>query len=376
MGRRSHGQQRYLPRNHNLDGYSLTSFASSETAVIQRRPMPEIDFSSENSGPELTASGRLRELEGKLLFGQPYPLSVTARGPRAGVRRIEILMDGQRAAVWECDCPGDPSKTVTWSFDPTPATVGDGPHEITVRAVDCLDKVASVAWTVIKSEYADRTEDEILQDSLEFRPVFGLSTDPTHIDRVMHDAAHESNWEFFDVPLTDEEVTAADLLNEDVSRPWDGVVIADGWPWPGSSSTSEAQPEQRGGDASAPTDPVERYGATEAAGVYAGSYIGDGAIKVGFTRDGARHLEQLRSRTAKPLALFEATFSLVYLRSLQARVSDDVQELDAAGIRLTEVGVDVPQNIVIVGTKPITAAQRQELLDRYGPAIRLTTPSR
>jgi hypothetical protein len=155
------------------------------------------------------------------------------------------------------------------------------------------------------------------------------------------------------------EVAAADELDEDGTQPAGAVYDVSGYP----PSASEALPE----------DPIARYGATEAAGVYAGSYIGDGAIKVGFTRDGARHLEQLRSRTAKPLALFEATFSLDYLTSLQARVSDDVQELYAAGIHVTVVMVDVPQNVVIVGTKPLTAAQRQELRDRYGPAIRLTT---
>jgi hypothetical protein len=316
--------------------------------------------------PTLHVSGRLRELENKLLFGQLYPLTVIATEPpgASGLRRIDILVDGVPTASRSDGCASEGcSRSLSWNFDPRIESLAIGAHSITARAEDHAGNQASVTWTVQKSRYADMTEQEILEDSIEFRTDFGLNTDAAYIDQIMHDPALESNWEFYGVPLTTAELAAVDALNSDSSEPW-GQLVAD----------DPAAPLRQSRPAPSRRDPIERYGSDEAADAYAGKYIAHGQIRVGFTRDAASHVARLRQQTGKPLVPFKARYSLRYLQELHKQIVDDWRELESSGIDVTRVGVDIPDNVVRVGTKaPLTDAQRQHLLDRYGPAIRLIT---
>lgn len=334
-----------------------------------------VGSSAMDSGPNLYVTGRLRELAGRLVFGQPYALHVEATDrldetcyPTCwdGVKSIYVQVDGQTVASRvQRDCYQEGCRlALDYAFHPNEPLRAAGVHTIRVIATNFAGEGTSVEWTVVRSIYADRTEDEVLQDSLEFRQDFGLNQDPSYIDGIMHDPALESNWEYYDVPLTADELATVDLLNEDGTQPWGEIE-------------TDAEPEQASaaGEQSAlvPGDPIERYGETEAAGVYAGSHIAAGHIMVGFTRDASFHLKQLRQRTSKPLAAFNAQYSLSYLRELQERVTGDWEELRSVGVQVTEVGVDIPANAVLVGTKPLSMTQRQLLRDRYGPAVRLAT---
>jgi hypothetical protein len=323
------------------------------------------------SGPNLVVTGRLRELAGQLLFGQPYPLHVEATDRvgknchpacTTGVTQLAVYVDGEIA---DSRAQRDLAKArrlhLHYDFSLHASALSPGPHTIGVTATHAGGAVTSLEWPVVKSAYTDRTEAEILEDSIEFRTDFGLNTDPTYIDQIMHDPALESNWEFYGDPLTTAEIASVDALNSDSSEPW-GQLVADD-PVAPSLQHSRA--------VSSPKDPIERYGAGEAADTYAGKYIARGQIRVGFTRDATSHVARLRQQTGKPLVPFKATYSLRYLQDLHKRIADDWRELESAGIDLTRVGVDVPANVVRVGIKPLTDAQRQHLLDRYGPAIRV-----
>jgi hypothetical protein len=325
------------------------------------------------SGPNLVVTGRLRELSGQLLFGQPYPLHVEAtdRG-RMGhhparttaVTQLAVYVDGEIADTKaQRDLAKARRLALHFDFSVHASALSPGPHTIGVTASDAGGAVASLEWPVVKSTYTDRTEAEILEDSIEFRTDFGLNTDTAYIDQIMHDPALESNWEFYGVPLTTAELAAVDALNSDSSEPW-GQLVAD----------DPAAPLRQSRPAPSRRDPIERYGSDEAADAYAGKYIAHGQIRVGFTRDAASHVARLRQQTGKPLVPFKARYSLRYLQELHKQIVDDWRELESSGIDVTRVGVDIPDNVVRVGTKaPLTDAQRQHLLDRYGPAIRLIT---
>ena len=334
----------------------------------------EPQLSMADGGPTLSVEGRLRDLAGKLLFGQGYAVWARATDSEEpycypdcphGVDRIELTVDGvvrEFTSQRECRGPGC-ALDLNYSLSPYQIPLTPGPHEVRVTATDFAGDASSLTWTVVVSLYADRTEDEILQDSLEFRQAFGLGTDAAYLDQIMHDPALEPNWEYYDVPLTSSELDLVDNLNEDTFDPWTGGAT-DGTA--GSSSQAEEQ-------AALPSDPIERYGQGTAVGVYAGSYIDAGRILVGFTRDAAVHVSRLRRLTEKPLASFKATYSLAHLRSVQERIDRDWDELRAIGVEVTRTGVDIPKNVVMVGVKSASAALIQVVQDRYGPAVRIVT---
>ena len=254
------------------------------------------------TGPRLSLSGRLRDLKGRELFGEPYQLTATADEPAGepGISKIEIFLDGERQGSWPSSCTtGGCAQTVSWSFDPSPEAIESGGHTIEVRATDHAGARESARWTVYKSDLDPLpTEDELFAESLAFRQERGLSTDPQLVRDVMHQHAYGASRDRYGVPLTPAELRQMDIeheLDDDIggSEEW-----AEDRVW----MMSEDPPEGELSRAAVEEDPdaIERYGNVHP-DVYAGSFVDAGAVYVGFTDNAAQHLAALDATTDEPL---------------------------------------------------------------------------
>ncbi len=106
----------------------------------------------------------------------------------------------------------------------------------------------------------------------------------------------------------------------------------------------------------------------EHADVFAGLFVADGRVWVGFTADAAAHLAAARERLARPemLVAFEARYSERELRALQARISADIDELARLGVDVSSISADVRRNRVEVGVRTVGGRGPRLLRGRYG----------
>jgi hypothetical protein len=112
------------------------------------------------------------------------------------------------------------------------------------------------------------------------------------------------------------------------------------------------------------------YGA-EHPDVFAGLFLAQGRLWLGFTADAARHLVAVRARVDRPdlLRAFVADFAERELRALQERITPDLTRLADEGVEVTMVGVDVRRNRVEVGLRSVGNGAPEALARRYGTAM-------
>jgi len=91
--------------------------------------------------------------------------------------------------------------------------------------------------------------------------------------------------------------------------------------------------------------------------VYAGDLLTHGHLYVGFIGDPAEHLAELLRLVARPelLRAFEATYTVMQLRSVMNRVTADSEQLQHGGIQLRSWAVDNDRNRVSVGLARLEA---------------------
>lgn len=121
---------------------------------------------------------------------------------------------------------------------------------------------------------------------------------------------------------------------------------------------------------------VDDYGRRTASDAYADLYVnqGDrGNVYVGFTDNATTHLDALRKLFPYPskLRTFVARYTRTELLELQDRVAGDFEALEAEGLDVRTVSVDVEGNRVEVGVPAPTQLLADRLARRYGPAIDL-----
>jgi hypothetical protein len=90
-----------------------------------------------------------------------------------------------------------------------------------------------------------------------------------------------------------------------------------------------------------------------------------------FTTDLARHQAELEPLTPKgrTVTLLPAELTLRELEAIQERVSTDLPELLAMGMRIEEVGVDPRRNAVVVGLREDSPGALLILQRLYGPHV-------
>jgi hypothetical protein len=101
---------------------------------------------------------------------------------------------------------------------------------------------------------------------------------------------------------------------------------------------------------------------------FAGMYVRDGTLHVGFTRDVDHHVAEIRrdlppSNSVKPFSP-ERTYSA--LATLRDHIVADRAELARASIELASVGVDTCANKVAIVVEAVTPVALAELGRRYG----------
>lgn len=105
--------------------------------------------------PTVTVSGSLKEREDQYLYDPAYQIHVeahdrSASGPRAGVDRIELLVDDepQGQPVRQLCLPNTDSCSLEGDFEFLTAQQEDGLHNVTVKVVDRAGNVKSSSWKV------------------------------------------------------------------------------------------------------------------------------------------------------------------------------------------------------------------------------------
>lgn len=201
-----------------------------------------------------------------------------------------------------------------------------------------------VCLTVLGPVSVSAEVDRPVEKQIEWRRLFGLSTDRAFVARVSSNVAAQDSLatRAFGVPLTASEGDALFSV-------------------------------RRLGDAVAP---IRAYGANETKESFADLFIDGwargGYVNVGFTRDADLHLGHLRARFEFPerLRVFEATFSIVQLSEAKARLSAIRSELSASGILIMNLWTDVRRNQVVVGVSGPWRREAVELLSsRFEPGL-------
>lgn len=178
----------------------------------------------------------------------------------------------------------------------------------------------------------------LVAESLRFRRASGLTANPALVRRLVAERGdHRASLERFGVPLT-----AAELRNL-----------------------------QARGRVAAQVPTIRRQADRVAGGSFAGLYVDQragGVVRVGFTRDAARHLRALRRVAPFPdrLRTFTPRHSQAALRALAGRVALD------PGAGVIEVAPDLARDSVDVGATHPTPELARRLRHRYkGVPIRL-----
>lgn len=143
----------------------------------------------------------------------------------------------------------------------------------------------------------------------------------------------------------------------------------------GSLTPIEERTLEAGASVEETTDAIDDYGTTQAAADYAGIYVdhvnGAPVVNVGFTQNAAQHLADIRAFSPQPSRVhtFSATRSLAALTDTQTRVENDWDTLEASGMALTSVSVEVQANEVQVGVSNPSTAIASSLNARYGAGV-------
>lgn len=118
---------------------------------------------------------------------------------------------------------------------------------------------------------------------------------------------------------------------------------------------------------------VDRRAALVGGDHFAGSYLADGVVFVGFTDAPERHLRELQ-RSVGPgvrLAAFEARFSRAELERTRDRIRGDRAAPATEGTRIVSMLIDVKRNVVSVGVGNPSPELEALLRRRYGPSVML-----
>lgn len=305
----------------------------------------------DRAGPDLNASGRLWDLRGKEVFADRYEVTIDATDGsnatpttrRSGVERLDLYFDNQLVRRKLQTEAGDSAPlTDTWSLDVKASSLTPGTYPVRVEAVDRLGNPSSKEWAISVTDSDPLpTEAEVVQRSQAFREEFGLSTEEALIRSLMHDPAYTPSRYEYGVPLTAAEA---------------------------------GQIEEREARADTDHEAIESYGVQTAPGSYAGYWAdpATGLSYVGFTADLDTQLAALRDRVANPAILraVPAQYSLAALNTLHERILADEAWVEAQGLELRTVGVDVPANRIELGLNVLPdSAQLAQLRNRYGDAV-------
>lgn len=101
--------------------------------------------------------------------------------------------------------------------------------------------------------------------------------------------------------------------------------------------------------------------------VFAGVFVAQGFLYVGFTERPRKHLLALHEAAASTrLRAFKAEHAYRELREVQRRIEDDFTLLDARGIFVSGVGVQPTLNRVAVTLEELTLEAQDFMRQRYG----------
>jgi YD repeat-containing protein len=103
----------------------------------------------DRGGPALKLSGSLKEAENTPVMEESYELQAEASDPGAGVKSVEILVDGIRKRFDEQSCAAGAcptSRSSSLTFDP--AEYARGEHVIEVKSIDGFDQASSQSFKV------------------------------------------------------------------------------------------------------------------------------------------------------------------------------------------------------------------------------------
>jgi len=105
--------------------------------------------------------------------------------------------------------------------------------------------------------------------------------------------------------------------------------------------------------------------------IYAGLVLSGDTIYVGFTRDAAEQLVNVRRAFAHAkIKAFTARHTFAQLRTVVDRISEELPSLRDEGIVIWSVGVDPSRNTVAVAIPEDTAnTVARRLEERYGPEL-------
>jgi hypothetical protein len=119
---------------------------------------------------------------------------------------------------------------------------------------------------------------------------------------------------------------------------------------------------------------VRRYGRDHADSFADLFATPSGFLCVGFTRDGAAHLEALGGLVPYPdiLRLFPARYTEAELSTVKDELSNRLFSYQRdMGTTIASVGIDVVANVVEVTALDVTERGTQVLRDRFGDRVRL-----
>ena len=115
---------------------------------------------------------------------------------------------------------------------------------------------------------------------------------------------------------------------------------------------------------------VEQYG-RDHADVYAGAFLGDGVVNVGFVGDAKRHVMAIQGHVSRPevIRFFSARRTQQELIALRDRVTQDRTLLAEQGIGLASAGLDTRANRVTIVLERLSPQIEAALRHRYGDGI-------
>ena len=178
-----------------------------------------------------------------------------------------------------------------------------------------------------------------LSDAIRFRTDFGLDADPTYVAQVMANPAASST------------LSGTPLLPSEQANIEARLAIQRQLP------------------------PLEDYVAAHP-DVFSGMWIDqpNGGVVVVELSNGDTALPAEAASLVPPGATIRVqsvSNSRATLEALAATISSDMKSLQASGIDVVRVGVDVPKNVVQVGVDGLTSANEAVLLARYGQDLEI-----
>lgn len=185
------------------------------------------------------------------------------------------------------------------------------------------------------------THQDLVDQSRDFREMFGLDVTAAHIEDVLANPALERTISQFGVPLTASE--EQEMSQRDAAS---------------------------GGSADQLVSWIQANAVENFAGVWIDQKAG-GLVRVGFTQDAESMLSTLKAHFdfADRLRTFTATYTLVQLQALLDRVQADRATLSDEGVDITTLTIREDANRVELGVANLTPAQQTTLVERYGAAV-------